>query len=193
LWLAVLGVAVLAAAAGLVGREIYKRPPEQVGSPPPIAVAGPSSTTTPPGEQPGSQVVMATQDAASYPQYQAILQMLQDHFDAINGKRYPQWRGTVTKVKGDQMPEAVWRRDYRTTVDGSILLYRIEAAPDKKLRILLGFTSVQDIADAPADLRKPCIVWRVTLPLAKEDNKWRIDAGLEGSSPQHQECGTQAS
>jgi hypothetical protein len=193
LWLAVLGVAVLAAVAGLVGREIYRQPPPDLSGGQAAVVVAPTNSPTPVDKQPGPREVMLTQDAADHSQYQVIRQVLQDHFDAINSRSYTKWRTTVTKAKADQMAEPEWKQNYRSTADGSILLYRIEAAPDKKLRVLVGFTSIQDVADAPAELPKTCIVWHVVLPLAKEDNKWRIDAGREGASPQHEECGTSAS
>jgi hypothetical protein len=188
LWLPLLGVVVLTAVAGFVAREIYR---PQAGSQSGQTVVT-SSSTAPPAEQPGPREVMATQDAATHPQSGQIRQMLQDHFDSINARDYAKWRGTVTRARLEKMPETTWRQDYRSTKDGSVLIYRIEAAPDRKLRVLIGFTSVQNVADAPAELPKECIQWHVVLPVAKEDNRWRIDAGQEGSSPQYAECGAAA-
>jgi hypothetical protein len=190
LWLPLLGVVVVTAAAGYTAREIYRPHPESQATP---SVVVTSSSTPPPTEQPGAREVTATQDVASHPQYQAIRQMLQDYFDAINAKDYGKWRGTVTKLRADNQPESKWRAEYQSTRDGNILVYRIGAAPERKLRVLVGFTSKQDLTNAPTNMQKECINWHVVLSVTKEDNRWRIDWGPESGSPQFAECGTQTS
>jgi hypothetical protein len=183
--LAVLVAAVFAVAAGLVGREFYRRS-EQPLQPP--AVAAPSSGAVPSGGQPGLPNVNATQDALQHPDYDEIRQLLQTHFDAINGRRYDRWKTTVTKARIQVMPESKWREDYRSTKDGNILIYRIEAAPGNGLRVLVGFTSTQNPEDAPPELPQQCIRWHIVLPLVREDGQWKLDVSPAGASPRHEEC-----
>jgi hypothetical protein len=183
-------VVVVAAAGGFAAREIYR---PQAGQQVTTSITATSTTPLPPDKQPGARDVVGTQDAVGHPQYAAIRQLLQDHFDAINDRQYDKWRTTVTRDRAKTLPEPSWREDYRTTRDGSILIHRIDTSPDRRMRVLLGFTSTQRVEDAPPELPEPCIKWRIVLPLAKEDNKWKIDVGSEGASPQHDGCGTQVS
>ncbi|ONI79534.1 hypothetical protein ALI144C_25140 [Actinosynnema sp. ALI-1.44] len=189
LWVAALGVVVIAAAGGYAAREVYLRPvehPDVMEEPSkPTAAASPDQ----PVKQPGSRQVKARGEFAQHPLQRAIWPMLQAHFDSINDLDYNKWRTTVTRARAATFPEHKWREDYRTTKDGSILLHRIDSAPDNRLRVMVSFTSTQDIADAPPELPKECIRWHIVLPLIKEDNKWKIDVGPEGQSPRHEECG----
>jgi hypothetical protein len=192
LWLAVLGAAAVAAGGGVAAREFYKPKPVDDLATPPVVTAAPS-TTVPAEAQPGPHVVMATQDVVDHPQFSEIGPMLQDHFDSINDKDYGKWRSTVTKQRAAGHPEQSWKSEYKSTRDGSILVHRIDAAADRKLRVMVAFTSTQAIEDAPQELPKSCIRWRIVLPLTREDNKWKIDVGSEGASPRHDECGVQTS
>lgn len=193
LWLAIAGAVVVAAAGGLLGRELYRPKPVEHVAAPPVTDAGPSTTVPTETKQPGSSKVTATQDVAEHPQFAGIGQMLQDHFDSINAKDYEKWRTTVTKARGSTYQEQAWQTDYKSTQDGSILVYRIDTAPNRQLRVLVAFTSVQNVDDAPLELREGCIRWHIVLPLAREDNRWKIETGPEGLSPRHDKCGTQIS
>lgn len=187
MWVAVLGVGVVAAAGGYFVREVYRQPPAQVT----VQEEEPAtpSVAVPLAKQPGSGQVKARQDFYEHPLQNAIWPMLQTHFDSINERDYDKWRTTVTRQRGAAFPETTWRQDYRSTKDGSILVHRVDTAPNGKLRVMVSFTSTQDIADAPPELPKECIRWRIVLPLTKEDNRWKIDVGPEGASPGHDECG----
>jgi hypothetical protein len=192
LWLAVLGAAVLAVGGGVAAREFYKpKPVDHFATPPEVTTA--PSTTVPADAQPGPRKVMATQDVVDHPQFPGIGQMLQDHFDSINAKDYDKWRTTVTKLRAAGQPEQDWKSNYKTTQDGSILVKRIDPAPDRKLRVMVAFTSTQAVEDAPPELPKECIRWHIVLPLTREDNKWKIDVASERASPRHDECGVQTS
>jgi hypothetical protein len=192
LWLAVLGAAVVAAGGGVAAREFYKPKPVDHLATPPVVTRAPS-TTVPEEAQPGPRTVMATQDVADHPQFPGIGPMLQDHFDSLNTKDYDKWRTTVTRQRAASYPEQNWKSDYKTTQDGSILVKRIDPAPDRKLRAMVAFTSTQAVEDAPPELPKGCIRWHIVLPLTREDNKWKIDVGSESASPRHDECGVQTS
>jgi hypothetical protein len=192
LWLAVLGAAVVAAGGGVAAREFYKPKPADPVAAPPVVTTAPS-TTVPAEAQPGPRKVMATQDVVVHPQFPEIGQMLQDYFDSINAKDYDKWRTAVVRLWAQRFPEQDWKSNYKSTQDGSILVKRIDTAPDRKLRVMLAFTSTQAIEDAPPELPKGCIRWHIVLPLSREDNKWKIDVGPESSSPRHDECGVQTS
>jgi hypothetical protein len=194
LWLALLGVAVLTAAAGLVGRELYRPRVEEVTvSQPPAGATSGSKTPSSSVEPPGPPGVVATQDVVQHPQYNDVKQMVQDYFDAINEKSYDKFRTTITAARAREMDRNTFDKDYATTTDGTILIYRMEAAPENKLRVLLSFTSKQAVEAAPPELQKECIQWRVVWPLTKEGNRWRLDIGPEAKAPRHEECGAEPS
>lgn len=143
----------------------------------PLPADGPRSPA------PVSPVVEFSQDAFQYPDSARVRQVLQLHFDSINFKSYDQWRATVVEAKKQELPEPKWRDEYATTRDSEIVVQRIEPAPDKTLRVLLSFKSAQDLADAPSQLREPCVHWHVVYPLVREDRVLRLDTGrLPGSS-----------
>lgn len=192
MWLAVLGAAAIAAGGGVAAREFYRpKPVENLAAAPVVSTA--PSASVPAESQPGSAKLMATQDVVDHPQFAGIGPMLQDHFDSINAKDYGKWRSTVTRQRSSTFPEKDWRSDYKSTKDGSILVKRIDTAPDRRLRVMVSFTSTQDVVDAPLELPAACIRWRIVLPLTREDNKWKIDVGTEGTTPRHDECGVQTS
>jgi hypothetical protein len=182
--LPVLLITVIATALGaLVARSLYDEPPPQ----PPAAVE-PSPTAAPLSEQPGSAEVRGTADATVHPLYNTLRSLLQRYFDAINKKDFDSWASTVTAERLRTMPEERWRTDYRSTRDGSIVMYRIEATGDDTARVLLRFTSIQNEDDAPPELRVPCINWNVVWLFAKDRNEWKLAAGETSREPQHERC-----
>lgn len=183
-----LAVAVVAAAAGYAAREIYRQPPTRTTV---QEIPAPPNTSVQAEDQPGDGQVKALQDVVDHPLANAIWPMLQTHFDSINSRDYDKWRTTVTKARAAGFERAAWQSDYKTTKDGTIVMHRIDTAPDRKLRVLLSFTSTQAIEDAPLELPEGCIIWHIVLPLTKEDNKWKIDVGTEGASPRHEKCPAQ--
>ncbi|MCP2269859.1 hypothetical protein [Actinokineospora diospyrosa] len=183
----ILVAVVAAAAAAMVARELYATAAvDKSASAAPILPS--ANTTLPPSAQPGPRDVRATQDATGHPLYETVRQLLQTYFDAINGKNYARWKTTVTETRVKDMPEDSWRAAYRTTQDGSIVVYRIETGPISNARVLLTFVSKQDPADAPLELPAECIRWNVIFPLTEVEGEWRIDAGPTGASPQHDRC-----
>jgi hypothetical protein len=186
LWLVpVLLVTVIATAiGGLLARQWYEDPGPD--SPDPVV---PTDLTVPLEEQPGSDVVQGTADATVHPLYEPLREVLQTHFDAINQLDYESWASTVTEPRVEEKPEETWRRDYRSTKDGRIVIYRIQLAEDSETaRVLMTFTSVQDEADAPPELQAPCIHWNVVFPMVRSSGEWKIDSGPAASSPQHEAC-----
>jgi hypothetical protein len=186
LWLLpVLLITVIATALGaLLARGLYADPPPQ----PPAAVEPSPSSTLPPNEQPGSPRVEGTVDATTHPLYSTLRPLLQQYFDAINAKDFASWAETVTKERLKTTNEDKWYADYDTTTDGSIVIYRIETGGDGSARVLLQFTSVQDVSDAPKELPKQCIHWNLVWPFLEERGEWKLSAGDTSRSPQHEAC-----
>ncbi|HWE87840.1 MAG TPA: hypothetical protein VG317_00085 [Pseudonocardiaceae bacterium] len=189
-WLAPVlgGVVLFTGAAGLVARAVYQGGDGSAGSGALPMVLPSAATSVPASEEPGSPTVRLTDDAANYPLGGEVRTLLQTYFDSINSKSYDEWRSVVTDARQQGEPRSVWRADYRTTTDGSIDVYRIEQAPQGGLRVLLTFTSEQDVANAPPDLPSPCIHWQVVYPLTVENGAWKLDVGISSASPQRQRC-----
>jgi hypothetical protein len=185
LWLLpVLLVAVIATALGaLVARSVYADQPR-----PPAAIEPPPSSV-PRDEQPGSAEVKGTTDAVAHPLYVTVEKLLQQYFNAINAKDYEAWSATVTAGRRKDQPEKDWRHNFKSSRDGSIVVYRIEtAAGGDTARVLLHFTSTQDPADAPPNLPVDCIEWNVVWPFALDDGEWRLAGGSTSAFPQAAAC-----
>lgn len=169
---------------GLVARAFYQRP--QGAS---TAMAPPPGTAAvPPGEEPGPATVRLTPDAAAHPQHEAVRALAQTYFDAINRGDYDAWRTIVTRTKILAQPRPEWQANYRSTRDGSIIVYRIDPLPNNGLGVLIGFTSVQDPSAAPPELQAGCLRWRLVFPLTLESGRWKLDSGLPASTLEVSQC-----
>jgi hypothetical protein len=177
----VLVVMIITAGAAVVARAVYHQP---TASAPTVV---PDQEPVPADELPGDPTVRGTSDAVTHPFYETARSLLQTNFDAINTRNYQLWLSVVTLKRANQS-EQDWRRAYKTTRDGNILIQRIETAPDTTAKVLLSFTSVQDPKDAPPELPEGCIHWQIVFPLSVEDGQWKLDSGATGQAPQHQKC-----
>ncbi|MFL6145473.1 MAG: hypothetical protein ACJ72N_26880 [Labedaea sp.] len=179
----VLVTLIVTAAATIVARQLY-------ADPAPSASGGvlPGTQTVPPGQQPGAATVVGTKEATGHPLYPTVRELLQTYFDAINARRYDRWQTVVSQRRATNEPERAWRMSYRSTRDGNIVAQRIELGPGGSAEVLLGFTSVQDLEDAPLELHERCIRWRIVLPLLQENGSWKVDSGPPNQSPQHERC-----
>jgi hypothetical protein len=191
-WIApVLGaVVVVTAAAALVAHNTYQRPASAaVASTAPVVVA-PESTSVPSTEEPGSPVVSITPDVAHFPLRTQVRQLLQTYFDAINSHSYRQWRSVVTPSLASTQTERQYEQGYRTTHDGTIVVYRVDTTLNSGLRVLLTFHSTQAAEDAPKTFPHDCIVWHLVWPLAWNPaaNAWKIDAGTTDQSTKMRAC-----
>ncbi len=136
--------------------------------------AGSTTSAVEPSEQPGPRTITFAADVEAHPDADQVRRLLQDYFDAINEGDYGLWRSTVTAERIRNTGRSAWTEQYRTTLDGSVLVHRLEARPGGGLVALLSFTSVQDPADAPPDLPVGCLRWRVSYPLTGEADELRL-------------------
>ncbi|MDQ7804202.1 hypothetical protein Q5425_10695 [Amycolatopsis sp. A133] len=186
-WLVPVVVVVLSVTVGggLLARELYRRP-DQPADDTSVAVSTPSTST---GGEPGpADDVRMSDDARAHPQAEAVQRVLRRYFEAINSKQYAQWTTVVTDERAAGQPQGDWKKGVRTTKDSDALVYRIERSSGNSLRVLVGFTSRQDLADAPPFFREPCIKWRLVMPMVIEDKALKIAAVDGGPPPEHEKC-----
>ncbi|WP_284746536.1 hypothetical protein [Amycolatopsis sp. RTGN1] len=168
---------------GLLAREIYRRP-DQPADETTASSTPPSSASS--GAPAG--VVQMTDDAKAHPQSGAVRELLETYFSAINDKNYQRWLTTVSGDRAAQQPFGTWNLGVQSTTDSDALVYRIERGASTSLRVLVGFTSRQDLEDAPKDLREKCIKWRLVLPVIVEKSALKIDTVGPGPGPEHEKC-----
>lgn len=186
-WLVPVVVVVLSVTVGggFLARELYRQP-DQPADDPSVSTSAPSSAS---GSEPtGVGAVGMTDDAKAHPQAEAIRGLLQKYFGAINDKKYGQWANVASSDRLAQQSAGDWMKGVRTTEDSDALIYRIERGSGSSLRVLVGFTSRQDLADAPAYFQEPCIKWRLVLPVITERSGLKIDATDPGPPPEHEKC-----
>jgi hypothetical protein len=118
----------LTVGAGLLARELYRLPDESAAQ----TVTVPTTSALSPEEQPGPPMVELTPGAASHPAHESVRQLLQTHFDAINGRSYERWMTTVTADRIRVQPRREWLTAYRSTRDGSIIVRRIDRDPGER-------------------------------------------------------------
>ncbi|GAA4706887.1 hypothetical protein GCM10023215_54490 [Pseudonocardia yuanmonensis] len=160
-------VAAAAAAAWLIGGRAF-----EAGAPTDAPAAVPETGA-------GPATVELSHDALMHPQHLAVRERLQAYFDAINARDHAAWAATVTPERAAAQPAETWLAGVRSTQDGTIRVDRIEPAPGGVLA-LVRFTSTQDPADAPPDLRVDRICWRAALPMTGA--ALAIGAGSPGST-----------
>lgn len=180
-WLVLVVSAVVlasAAGAGMLLRGLQRAGPVTDAG----VVAGGPATAVAPAEQPGPRTVTLLAGVRAHPAADEVRELLQDYFDAINTGDYEQWSSTVTAERVQQTGRKAWTTQYRSTLDGSVVVHRLEARPGGGLVALLSFTSVQDPVDAPPDLPLPCLRWRVSYVLAGEPGELRLDPPSPGTS-----------
>ncbi|HEX5401505.1 MAG TPA: hypothetical protein VFX16_04300 [Pseudonocardiaceae bacterium] len=188
-WVApVLAVVVVATAvAALVAHSLYRRP---VAVSAPSVVVATGSSSMPGSAEPGPPNVSVTPEVQRTTLYPQVLQLAQTYFDAINAKKYDEWRSVVTRAVAKTKSQSAFLKGYESTHDGSIVVYRVDGTPGAGLRVLVTFHSVQEVADTPAGSPFPCLAWQVVWPLSFDNNdgRWKIDAGTTTDSPQREAC-----
>lgn len=171
--LSLVTIVVLACAAG-VGYLLRDQRPvtgvHDVGSL--GAPVGKSAPLRPP--EPGPATVVLVEDVALHPDADRIRKVLQTYLDAINAGDYKLWRSAVIPQWARDTSEAAWRAQYRTTLDGSMVVHRLEPRVGGGLVALTSFTSLQNPADAPPELPVRCLRWWVSYPLIGQGEALRL-------------------
>jgi hypothetical protein len=126
------------------------------------------------GPEPGPATVALAEDAALHPDAGQVREVLQRYFDAINSGDYPLWRSAVIPQLARDIGEVAWHGQYRSTLDGTIVVHRLEPRPGGGLVALTSFTSLQNPADAPPGLPVRCLRWWVSYPLIGEGDQLRM-------------------
>ncbi len=171
---------------GLLARELYRQP-DRPADDTSVALSTPSPSSSGAPAAGGDDVRM-TDDAKRHPQGDAVRRVLQKYFAAINSKQYQQWVAVVTDERAAGQSQSDWRKGVRTTKDSDALVYRIERSSGNSLRVLVGFTSRQNVEDAPLFFREPCIKWRLVMPMVLDGTTLKVDAVDGGPPPEHEKC-----
>lgn len=124
--------------------------------------------------EPGPATVALVEDAAVHPDADRIRKVLQRYFDAINAGDYQLWRSAVIPQWARDLGEGAWHGQYRSTLDGSIVVHRLEPRAGGGLVALTSFTSLQNPADAPRELPVRCLRWWVSYPLIGKGDQLRL-------------------
>lgn len=124
--------------------------------------------------EPGPPTVVLADDVALSPDADRIRTVLQTYFDAINAGDYKLWRSAVIPQWARDTGEAAWRARYRSTLDGSMVVHRLEPRIGGGLIALMSFTSLQNPADAPPELPVRCLHWWVSYPLIGQGEAVRL-------------------
>ncbi|MGH3693398.1 MAG: hypothetical protein ACRDRX_05290 [Pseudonocardiaceae bacterium] len=160
---------VLAGAAG-VGVLLQDRQP--------VAGAGSGASVvqsaSPRPPEPGPATVVLVEDVVLHPDAERIRKVLQQYFDAINAGDYKLWSGAVIPQWARDTGEAAWRAQYRSTLDRSMVVHRVEPRAGGGLVALTSFTSLQNPADAPSELAVRCLRWWVSYPLIGQGEALRL-------------------
>jgi hypothetical protein len=133
---------------------------------------GKSASPIPPA--PGPRTVVLVDDVALHPDAQRIQKVLQTYFDAINSGDYNLWRSAVIPQWARDIGETAWRAQYRSTLDGSMVVHRLEPRVGGGLVALTSFTSLQNPVDAPPELPVRCLHWWVSYPLLGQGEALRL-------------------
>ncbi|WP_410571956.1 hypothetical protein [Amycolatopsis sp. cmx-4-61] len=186
-WLVPVVVVVLSVTVGggLLARELYRRP-DQPADDTSVAAATPSTAGS--GAPAAVDDVAMTDDAKAHPQADAVRKVLKKYFAAINTKQYQQWTAVVTDERAAGQSQGDWKKGVRTTKDSNALVYRIERASGNSLRVLVGFTSRQELDDAPPFFREACIKWRLVMPMVVDKGVLKVAAVDGGPPPEHEKC-----
>lgn len=163
----VLVVLAAAVGAGMLLRDV--RPAAGAGG---IGSIGDNAALRP--SEPGPATVVLVEDAALHPDADRIRNVLQRYFDAINAGDYQLWRGAVIPQWARDLGESAWHAHYRSTLDGSIVVHRLESRAGGGLLALTSFTSLQNPVDAPPELSVRCLRWWVSYPLIGRGDQLRL-------------------
>lgn len=178
-WTTLFGVVLVVLAAAMGAGALLRDPQPAVDTVRHSSSGGSMGNTTgrrPP--EPGPAAVVLLEDAALYPEADRIRALLQKYFDAINAGDYRLWRSTVIPQWARDLKESAWRAQYRSTLEGTIVVHRLEPRTGGGLLALTSFTSVQNPADAPPELPVRCLRWWVSYPLIGTGEQLRLGSSV---------------
>lgn len=186
-WLVPVVVVVLSVTvgAGLLARELYRRP-DQPADESTAATSTPSPASS--GAQSPAGFVQMSDDAKYHPQADAVRELIKTYFEAINTKQWSLWLRAVSSKRAAQQSAGEWKAGVKSTEDSEAVVYRIERGANGSLRVLVGFTSRQNKADAPDFFPETCIKWRLVLPVVEDKTGLKIDTVDPGPAPEHEKC-----
>jgi hypothetical protein len=165
-------VVVFVVVVGAVGTGVLLRDLRPAAGAGGVGSTGSQVPPRPP--EPGPAVVVLTEDVMLHPDADRIHRVLQKYFDAINAGDYQLWRTAVTPQWARDVSEGAWHSLYRSTLDGSIVVHRLEPRVGGGLVALTSFTSLQNPVDAPPGLPVRCLRWWVSYPLIGEGDQLRL-------------------
>jgi hypothetical protein len=165
-------VVVIVVLASAVGAGMLLRSLQPAAGAARIGSIGGTAAPGPP--EPGPATVVLVEDVALNPDADRIRTTLQKYFDAINAGDYQLWRSAVIPQWARDLGESAWHGQYRSTLDGSIVVHRLEPRAGGGLVALTSFTSLQNPADAPPELPVRCLRWWVSYPLIGEGDQLRL-------------------
>jgi hypothetical protein len=187
IWFVVGAVAVVVLVVGgasLAVRGVPERAPTGAAMTDPAPSTAPRNSSARPTEDapaPDTGLVRIAAGAAEHPSAAAVRQLLDRHFSAINDGDYDRWATTVVPRRAADQPRTSWRQAYRSTIDESIVVNGITTTSGQ-LAVELTFTSRQNPADAPADLRVGRICWSSTWPVTTTSGGLLIGTPAEGAT-----------
>jgi hypothetical protein len=163
-------IAVCALVGGLIARQLYATSkPVDTKSPP----AAPSTSQTSSHDPNDTTSVYFSDFASSDPNFEQVRRALQSYFNAINHRDFDKWLQVMTPIVGAGQIRADWTRGFHSTVDKNMFVYRIEDTGDGA-DVFGSFISTQNVADAPKELKEPCIQWNMVWPMERLDGVLRI-------------------
>ncbi len=154
-------IAVCAMVGGLIARQVYA-----VTKPPSVSHApATSESSSPTATRPADpNLVFFLPFAKNDPLFGRVQNAIQNYFNATNKHDYSLWRTTMTSDVTQTETQAHWENGNRSTRDSDMTVYRIEAT-ERGADVFGSFTSHQELADAPSDLKSKCINWWMVWPM----------------------------
>jgi hypothetical protein len=89
----------------------------------------------------------------------AVQPLFTRYYSAINTKDFATWSTTVTSSRLKEQSETQWRQGYQSTQISNVTITSVTAGNGDGSRVSVTFTSTQDVAEAPPDLKVPRICW----------------------------------
>ncbi len=146
--------------------------PGPAAQPGPTAAPGPTMTRR-------TALVAIGAEPAGHRSADAVVDLLDRHFSAINERDHAGWAATVETRR--DLPADQWQRAFRSTTDSAVEVHSIAEVSGGVL-VGLQFVSEQQPADAPPELPVSRICWTVSWPVLELGSGGRIGTPERGST-----------